>query len=497
MPARLSVLLRDAGIAPGTVPDTDIRGISEDSREIRPGWIFVAVRGTTDSGERYVADAVGRGAVAVVSEEPLRSEVPVVVVPNGRRALADLAVAFNDHPAEKLTCFGVTGTDGKTTTCFLLTSILRATGHSTGLMTTVEIEVGGKPVPQSDRLTTPSAPFVQRTLAAMVAAGDTHAVIECSSHALDQERLRGVTLEAAAITNITSDHIEFHGSQDSYVSAKARIGAMIRDANKPALIVNADSEGAVRAAHVSGRHRLTFGLAAGADIRADRIESDLSGSRFTVHFRGRSRSGWIPLPGEHNVYNALAALGLAACAGIDLDAGVTALARPMLPRGRLQPIDLGQPFTVFVDYAHTENAFRSVLKFLSAAARDDDRRLLAVFGAAGDRDRAKRPVLAQIAARLCEFFVITNEDPFGEDRDEIARQIAQGAPRAKEGTQWLIEMDRRKAIELALERARPGDVVVITGKGHETSIAQGDDQIPWSDADVVRELLTARTPDCA
>lgn len=492
MTRHLTELLRAVGLPTQVPADPEVADVSEDSREIKPGSLFVAISGTTDSGLKYVDDAVGRGAVAIVSEQRTNASVPVIVVRDARAALADLAAAINDHPSRRIPCFGVTGTDGKTTTSFLLASILAQVGLRPGLITTVETRIGGLHVDRRDRLTTPSATYIQQSLARMVAAGDGAAVIECSSHALALDRLRNVVLRSAAITNIASDHVEFHGSREAYAQAKSRIATLIEKRDGPELIVNRDDPTALATAHGTGRRLLTFGRSNDADLRAEDVAGDLIETRFTVTFQGEHRSVRLKSGGEYNVYNALAAIGLALTAPVDLAAAAAAISEADFPAGRLQPIDCGQPFSVFVDYAHTEQAFESVIHFLHQAGRRTGGRLIAVFGAAGDRDRAKRPHLSEIAGRLCDFFVITNEDPYSEDSSNIGREIAAGAPAETRGNQWTVEMDRRRAIELALDYARSGDIVVITGKGHESTIAEGSRSIPWSDVATARELLTAR-----
>jgi len=492
MGMNLSEMTRAAGLHVAFPVEKEVTGISEDSRQIQPGWIFVAIPGTTDSGERYAAEATARGAVAVVSETPVDVIGPVILVQHARAALADLAAVFYGYPARRLTCFGVTGTDGKTTTCFLLAAILCASGSSTGLLTTVETWAAGRRVWRDDRLTTPSAPFIQRTIASMVGT-DRYAVIECSSHALVQERLRNVPLRAAAITNVASDHIEFHGSQAAYEEAKSRIGELLAPEDRPGVVVNGDDVAAIRVAEAAGARTLTFGLASGASLRASNVETSLTESRFEVEYAGEQVLARVPLAGVHNVYNALAAIGLALTVPLDLKTAVGGLTDAPRPSGRLERVDLGQTFSVYVDYAHTEQAFHSVIRFLSDQARAQGGHLIAVFGAAGDRDHAKRPRLARIATEFCDFFVITNEDPFGEDPELIVSEIAHAAPEATKGRQWVVELDRRRAIELSLERARRGDIVVITGKGHEQSIAEGDRAVSWNDVDVVRELLGSST----
>jgi UDP-N-acetylmuramoyl-L-alanyl-D-glutamate--2,6-diaminopimelate ligase len=490
MGLRFSELLSNGGYPQAVEDDPLVLDVTEDSREVRPGWVFVAIPGTHLDGAQYISEALARGAVAVVAETGSQSGIASAVVPNARRALADLAAAAHGFPSRKLHVFGVTGTDGKTTTCYLLKSILDAAGLSTALITTVETIVGGKTVSGMRRLTTPSASFVQRTLDQMVIAKDECAVIECSSHALAQERLRNVELRGAAITNIASDHIEFHGSIEHYAAAKARIADLIIRDNRGVLLINSDDPHSMSIAAAMHVPFVTYGLAPHASLRATKATSTLSRTDFAIEWQGESHAVSLPVGGEYNVYNALAAIGVALVEGIPLATAASALATACLPRGRLQAVDAGQPFSVFVDYAHTEQAFTAVLRFLQRAAHQRRGRLIAVFGAAGDRDHSKRRRFAEVAAELCDYFVITNEDPFGEDAGAIIRDVAAGAPGETENVQWAVRIDRREAIALALQQAAGQDVVIITGKGHESAIDVGDRRIPWSDVEVTRDLIT-------
>ena len=487
-PQSLSQVLRNAGLSSSLAVDPMVIDITEDSRDVKPNWIFAAVPGTSEDGARYIHDAVLRGATAIIAEAPADASIPVIVVPNVRQALADTAASIHGSPSKKLSVAGVTGTDGKTTTCFLLASILAHCGVAAGMITTVEIRVGGETLPSRGRLTTPGAPFVQRTLARMVEDRDTVGIIECSSHALAQERLRGTYLATAAITNVASDHIDFHGSHEAYGEAKARIlDLLVPDGS---IMVNADDP--VSTALMSGRkRRITwFGSTSDAALRASQIQTRPERTTFMAQHDDISLPVTIPLGGRFNVYNSLAAVGMAMALGIEFQEAIGGLKKAEPPPGRLQCVDAGQPFTVYVDYAHTEQAFASTMQFLSDAARDQGGRLIAVFGAAGNRDKSKRPRLAQMASDLCSYFFITNEDPFGEDASDIIKQVASGAPESTRDMQWTTILDRREAIESAFRRARPGDVVAITGKGHEHSIAVGAMSLEWNDVQVTRELLT-------
>jgi UDP-N-acetylmuramoyl-L-alanyl-D-glutamate--2,6-diaminopimelate ligase len=489
---KLSVLLRELDGAHVDGPDIEVAEIAYDSRRVRPGDLYLAVPsvgGSPESGGYHrIPEAVAAGAAAVLSQIPgTTSSVPVVTVPDARLAMADVAAAFFRHPSREMRVFAVTGTDGKTTTAFLLDGIFSGAGLTTGLMGTVETRIANEHIYNVDRMTTPEAPDVQRTLRRMVDAGVTHCCMEASSHALALDRLRGTQFAATAFTNLTGDHVEFHGSFDLYREAKRRLFAEL--APDAPVAVNVDDP---HWEAVTGGHRgpvMTYGFGPSAQFCADVLLADASGSQFVLVGEGERHELFVPMPGRFNVLNAVAACLMARAAGFGFDEIGPHLAHAGRPPGRLQEVCSGAPFRVLVDYAHTPHAFRSVLTELRAQTPG---RLIAVFGATGNRDVAKRPVLGAIAGELADFFVVTNEDPFGEDANAIIDQVASGAPIGTEGTRFVRVHDRGDAIRLALERARPGDTVVITGKGHERSIVVGGRKEPWNDVDVVREALRAR-----
>lgn len=483
----LSTLLTTAEYANESSANPVILDVTEDSREVRPGTLFVAIEGHEKDGLRFAAEAAARGAAAIAAERPVAIEIPVLHVLDARKALADFAAAIHGYPGKQLRVFGITGTDGKTTTCYLLRSILEASSMPTGMITTVETIVGGEPIAGMDRLTTPSASYIQRTLGQMVKAGDKYAVLECSSHALVQQRLRHVALQGAAVTNIKSDHLSFHGSPQAYTDAKALIANLLEQTSDSKLLLNRDDE---RSMSLADRVKVPiqfFGGSSDSELRATDVQSSLRRTWFAVSKDDLKVPAEIPLGGEYNVYNALAAIGIALNEGIDLLAAVDALTTARTPKGRLQPISEGQSFHVFVDYAHTEQAFEAVLRFLRRMTDSEGTRLITVFGAAGDRDRAKRRVFGRLASRYCDYFVITNEDPFGEDADTIMEEIAAGVP--TDMHRWSKISDRREAIRHALTEAHQSDVVLITGKGHENSIDVSGRRLPWNDGDVTKSLL--------
>lgn len=482
----LSHVLKSANLPDISKPGPEIRGVTEDSRDVKPGWIFVAIKGTQSDGGTFIPNALERGAAAIVTEELTEAPVPVIRVASAREALADCAAALNNFPSHRLKVLGVTGTDGKTTTCYFLASILRTAGLRTGMITTVETRVGDVTKRSPNRMTTPSAPYVQRTLADMVSANDEAAIVEASSHALAQDRLRNVQLQGAVITNIATDHIEFHGSQDSYAKAKWKIFDLVGEAEGPRIAINRDDEWSMRLAQSDTRPSITFGSSEPADLRLD----EESGSpHLGFIWQGDRVDVDLPMGGRFNAYNALAAAAVALTQGLSLREVKRGLETARTPPGRLQKVDMGQDFSLYVDYAHTEQAFEAVLRYLRCVSEKRSSRLICVFGAAGGRDRSKRSNLARLASKYCDYFVITNEDPCNEDPSAIMAEIASGADVDHRGSSWDLVEDRRAAISHAIDHARHGDIVVLTGKGHEESIAMSDGAIAWSDEVVARHLL--------
>ncbi len=474
--------------APG---DLVIDAIAYDSRRVERGTLFVAIPSVggdeTSGGHLHLPMAKQRGAaVAVIQGGPAPAGLPWVRVADSRAALADLAAEFYGHPSRELRLFGVTGTDGKTTTTYLLEQLLALAGHRTGLIGTIELKIADERLPNSERSTTPESLDLQRLLRRMANAGVTHVAMEVSSHGLALQRVRGCSFTACALTNITGDHLEFHGSWDAYFRAKLSLFTRFA-AGKPA-VLNRDAEHfAAIAADVTGPV-LDYGLGVGAELRADDLQEDNHSTRCRIRRGAEQAITTVPLPGEFNVSNALAAIGLALIEGLSLDCAARYLAQASPPPGRLQRVTLGQPFDVLIDYGHTIHAFRSVLAGLRRRVPPGNR-VIAVFGAMGDRDRGKRPILAQIARRYTDYFYITNEDPAGEDAGAIIEEIAAGVPAGERGIRFDCVLDRRDAILAAIRRAAPGDTVIILGKGHEQSILDGTVKLPWSDEAVAREAL--------
>jgi UDP-N-acetylmuramoyl-L-alanyl-D-glutamate--2,6-diaminopimelate ligase len=493
----------------GGIGDVRVTGVVEDSRAVREGSLFVAVPGFHVDGHAYVGRAAAAGAAAAVVEHPVPGVViPQLVVSSARSALAQAAGWWLGDPSRELGVVGITGTDGKTTTSFLTVAALEAAGLSTGLIGTVETKVGDVRERHEAHVTTPAATELQATLRAMVAGGNAAAVVETTSHALELERVAGVAYDVAVFTNLTHEHLELHGTFERYRAAKLRLFVALAGgpANPPKMVegrawpklavVNVDDPNAPwfeAAARAAGAAVVGYGVGPAADVRATGVDEDAH--RLRVAFGAPSGGGTLDLrlAGRFNVHNALAVVALGEGLGHDpaaIRAGLEGVAG--VP-GRMERIDSGQPFGVIVDYAHSPASLQGVLDLLAPLAGARGGGLIAVFGSAGERDTAKRAVMGRIAGERCRLVVATDEDPRGEDRDAIIDEIVRGAEDAgrRRGVDVLAVADRRDAIAAALGRARPGDVVLLAGKGHEPTILYADHALPWDEAAVARETLAA------
>ncbi len=466
-------------------PDRDVTGIAYHSQEVRPGDLFAALRGRATDGHRYTAEAVRRGAAAVLVDHPLPDiSSPQIVVADTRRALALVAAAFYGHPSRHLWLCGVTGTKGKTTTVLLIEAILRAAGERTAVIGTLGVTALGVPKEfHATRPTTPEAPDLQRLLSDLRAESVDRVVMEVTSHALDLGRVDGCRFRAAVFTNVTQDHLDFHATFEQYRDAKSRLFAAV-DADG-ICVANADD---ASSAVMIGRSRApvwTYGLDRPADVRGEDLALTLRGTRFTAVWPGGRMNLALRLPGRFNVSNALAATALALTQGVDPQVIRTALEAVRGIPGRFELVDEGQDFAVIVDYAHTPDSLEKVLRLAGEIGRG---RRVAVFGCGGDRDRTKRPIMGRIATTLADYTVITSDNPRSEDPLAIIREIEAGAI----GTGFETEPDRRRAIERGIALARPGDVVVIAGKGHETYQILQDRTVAFDDRQVAREILRTR-----
>ena len=471
-----------------------VTGISYDSRRVAPGDLFVAVSGLRQDGRRFIADALAAGAVAIVAEstDPLPgSSTSRVVVPSVRAALARLADAFHGHPSGALTMVGITGTSGKTTTCFLADALLRAGGHATGMLGTIEYRIGDEVVPAGQ--TTPEAVELQAMLARMRASGVTAASMEVSSHALAMHRVEGVAFDVVVFTNLSQDHLDFHVTFEEYERAKRRLFELAAAGEKRATaVVNADDPVGPRMVAGLGLRALTFGLAEGAGVRPIDREVRGDGTRLRVATPVGPVAIESRLVGEHNVSNLLAAVGVGVALGIAPDRIGAGLGRLAGVPGRFERVEAGQPFLVVVDYAHKPDALDRVLQ--TARKLVDHRgRLGVVFGCGGDRDRGKRPIMGEIAARLADRVWVTSDNPRTERPEAIVAEIAAGVARAgAPADRHVLEPDRRAAIADAIGWARAGDVVLIAGKGHETYQVVGASVLPFDDRAEARQALAAR-----
>jgi UDP-N-acetylmuramoyl-L-alanyl-D-glutamate--2,6-diaminopimelate ligase len=475
----------------------EITGLAYDSRKVKAGELFIAVPGTHTDGRLFLDDAAGRGACVALGEavqDPHALPLPYIEVQDVRIALANLSCAFYGYPAQELCTIGVTGTDGKTTTCNLISAILESAGWRTGLMTTANFRLHRQEWENSTRQSTLEALEVQQFLRRMLDAGITHAVIEATSHGLELQRVRGCCFDVGVVTNITHEHLDFHKTLDAYRRAKARLFEMLeprRDKGlgcHPVAILNRDDVSYEVLKPYCRVPILDYGIDTPASIRAIDIQLGTSSTRFQVVLPDTEYAIETQLVGRFNVSNCLAAIAAAYSQGIAIADIAGGLAQVRGVTGRMERIDEGQPFTVIVDYAHTPDSLAKVLATLRAVTQG---KLIVVFGSAGERDRQKRPIMGRIAAQMANFFVITDEDPREEDREGILRDIAKGAEAEgkRQGYDFLCIADRTEAIATAFTHAQAEDTVVLAGKGHEQSIIIGREKLPWDDRQVARELL--------
>ncbi len=473
-------------------PPASVTGLTADSRRVSPGDAFVAVPGFKQDARRFVPEAAARGATLVVTEgEPLADvRVVQVLVPSARRALAALAGAYWAHPSRALTLVGITGTNGKTTTSYLVDAILKARGGPTGILGTIQYVVGDEVRPAGQ--TTPEALEIEAMLAAMRERGVRGVAMEVSSHALTLSRVDALAFDVAVFTNLTQDHLDFHGTLEDYGRAKRRLFELLAASPKPrrVAVVNGDDPAGAGMVAGLGLETLTYGLGRSHRVSATEWTSTLEGVRMLVETPAGRLALASPLIGEHNVMNLLAAVGVGLALGMAPDAVARALGTVLTVPGRFEQVRAGQPFLVVVDYAHTPDALERVL---ATARKITSGRLAVVFGCGGDRDRGKRPIMGEIAARLADRAWITSDNPRSESPEAIVAEVASGAARVAGGPERSVRLaDRRAAIAAALGWAGPGDTVVIAGKGHETYQIIGADVLPFDDREVARRLLAGR-----
>src|SRR5882762_7900680 len=479
--------------------DPTVTGVEYDSRHVKPGSVFVATQGETSDGNKFIDQAIAAGAVAVVTDsatESPREGVAWAQVPHGRRALGKLSANFYKRPAERMAVTGVTGTNGKSTTAFLLESILAAAGRKSLLVGTIEYHVAGTVLPAPH--TTPEALELNRLFASAVQAGASEAVMEVSSHALEQQRVYGIGFEVAAFTNLTRDHLDYHQNMEQYFAAKRQLFEGCGAEPPRVAVLNADDaygQQLQALAKARGSRVVTYGLGT-AEFRAENIAVTLENTRFRLVTPEGATEIVSPLIGKVNVYNILAAAAAAdarGCSAQQIADGVAAL--DFVP-GRFQHVDCGQPFSVVVDYAHTDDALRNLTslarEFVTQAGGRG--RVITLFGCGGDRDRAKRPLMGEAAGRGSDFVVLTSDNPRSEDPVAIINDALVGVQRS--GAKYKIEPDRQAAIALAINTAMAGDIVLLAGKGHEKTQISRNGTRAFDDAAVARDLLRASGYEC-
>jgi UDP-N-acetylmuramoyl-L-alanyl-D-glutamate--2,6-diaminopimelate ligase len=481
---KLSELLAGVALREALTPelkDLEVTGLEYDSRRVEKGFVFFAFAGSRVDGRQFAQDALARGALAVISElpQPAQFPAPWIQVEHGRHALAISARNFYHHPDERILFTGITGTNGKTTTAYLVETLLRAAGKITGLIGTIEYRLADEARPSPN--TTPESLDVMRFVSELEARGGTHLITEVSSHALALGRVHGFRFHTAVFTNLTRDHLDFHGTMEEYGAAKRRLFA-----GQPGprwAVLNADDPVSKTMEPESSR-TIWYGLAENAGLRAENIVSGFNGLAFDVTWNdGRARVE-SPLLGRVNVWNILAALGAGLSYGLDLETMARSIAACRAVPGRFEPVDQGQSFLVAVDYAHTDDALRNAIQTARNLSRG---KVITLFGCGGDRDRTKRPLMGMAAAELSDFVVLTSDNPRSEDPLSIMNDALVGLRRFD--TRHVAEPDRGKAIQLAIQEAQPGDVVLLAGKGHEAYQVLKDRTIHFDDRETAREVL--------
>ena len=473
----------------------EIRGVAYDSRKVEPGQVFVAIAGLKQDGRRYVEEALARGAAAVVleGEDILQGrDVGRVLVGSSREALARLADRYFGHPSGALTVVGITGTNGKTTTSYLVEALLATRRQRTGLIGTVQYRIGDVSLPAGQ--TTPEALETQSLLRRMKDAGVTGVAMEVSSHALALSRVEGIDFDVAVFTNLTQDHLDFHMTMDAYREAKRHLFRLLAAGAKPSRTAVVNTDDASGPAMIAGLplRTLTYGVRGRADVHPSRWTSGAEGIRMNVQTPNGEMDIASPLVGEHNVENLLAAAGVGTALGMEPAAIGRALGSVASVPGRFERVEAGQPFLVVVDYAHTPDALERTLE-TARKLRGPKGRLAVVFGCGGDRDRGKRPLMGEIASRLADHVWVTSDNPRSEPPGAIIADIVAGIPAGTARDRHETLVDRRVAIQRALTWAAAGDVVVIAGKGHETYQIVGSEVLPFDDRAQARAVLAGRT----
>ena len=465
----------------------EITGLTADSRQVKPGYLFFCLTGYTVDGHAFASQAVERGAAAIVAERDLDTAATLVTVSDSRRAMALLADRFYGSPTRALKLIGVTGTNGKTTTTHLIDRIFRDQNKRTGLIGTIHMRIGD--VYEEVNNTTPDVIDLQKSFRRMCDCQTDYAIIEVSSHALEQGRVRGCDVHIAVFTNLTQDHLDFHKTMDNYRNAKALLFAQLgnsyqQDRMKTA-VLNADDEASRLFARVTAARVLTYGIDREADVRARDIAVTSKGTSFIAETFAGTMPFHLKLMGKFNVYNALAAIAVALVEGVELAQIKASLEDVPGVSGRFEPVDAGQPFSVLVDYSHTPDSLENALLTIREFAQGN---IFCIVGCGGDRDRGKRPIMAKIATKYADWTVITSDNPRSEDPQAIIDDMLAGLS-AQDAGRYAAVPDRRDAIFEAVSRAKPGDVILIAGKGHETYQIIGDQVLHFDDREVAREAI--------
>lgn len=460
--------------------DIEIKGIACDSKAVNKDYLFIAVVGTKTDGHKFANEAVERGAVAVVIEReiPLDDGIAKIYVKDSRAALARIANEFYGRPAEKLRCVGITGTNGKTTISYLMDSIVSAAGHKAGLIGTINYRIGERIIPATN--TTPGPIELYNFMSKMLQNSIDHLVMEVSSHSLDQRRVEGIDFAAAIFTNLTGDHLDYHKTMEEYFEAKAKLFEGLDSGSYG--IINIDDEWGRKLLRRSKGRVMTYGTKQGADFLAGGIELSLNGTGFIIDTPGGRVKIDTKLIGLHNVYNITASVAAGTALGFSPEAVKRGIENVRAVPGRLEEIGCGQPFKVFVDYAHTDDALCNVLSALRPLISE---RIIVVFGCGGDRDKTKRPRMGKIAGKLADLVIVTSDNPRGEDPKTITDEIVAGI----ESANYRVIVDRMQAIGQALSAARDGDCVLIAGKGHETYQVLKNTTVAFDDREVARKIL--------
>jgi len=460
--------------------DIDICGLSSDSREVSPGYVFFAIKGSNTDGNKFISEAVDRGAVAVFTDARNLNikGVTVIELDNIRKSLAEIAGRYYGNPSCVLKVVGITGTNGKTTVAYLIESIIRAAGRNAGVIGTVNYRFADKIIAAKN--TTPGPLELQGLLSDMLEAGCSYAVSEVSSHALDQERVEGISFHSAVFTNLTQDHLDYHKTMEEYFKSKSKLFKGLKDSS--CAVINTDDEYGLKLKSLSGGKVTAYGINRPAAVMAKDIEFSFTHTSFKISYAKSAVTVKSPLIGRHNVYNILAAFAWAVEEGIDVAVIRKAVEDFGCVPGRLERIDSGRGFSVFVDYAHTEDALKNVITALRELKPN---RIIVVFGCGGDRDRGKRPKMGEVVTAMADYAVITSDNPRSEDPDAIIKEIESGVL----GSNYTVISDRLSAIRHGLSMAGEGDAVLVAGKGHEDYQIIGDKRIHFDDKEAVRDCL--------